>query len=308
MHYDEFRAMNSDIVLAASGDDHTAIENGFLLARQLINQYEQRFTRFSETSELTQINRATGGWFKASDAMFQVIQEAHHMAIDTDGLFNPAILPALKQVGYDRSMDEIRNSSPRVEPSLVVEKLDFRMIQVEVETKSILMPQGMQLDLGGIAKGWIAEQAARQLAKSSNACAVSAGGDMFLINLPKGVSDWEISLENPREPDQDLAVLHVMPGAVATSSVAKRQWKYNGHIQHHLIDPRTGRPALTDWLSVTVWADKAAEAEVYAKVMLIAGPEIANDLFKDQTTKAYLAVDKHGWVTGSNNYHEVFNV
>ena len=308
MHYDEFRAMNSDIVLAASGDDLGAIENGFLLARQIIHQYEQRFTRFSETSELAQINRAAGGWFKSSDEMFLVLQEAYRLSIDTDGLFNPAILPALKQVGYERSMDEIRISPPRIEPPQVVEKHDFRLIQLNVETKSILMPQGMQLDLGGIAKGWIAQQVAQQLAKSSSAFAVSAGGDMFLINLPKGASDWEISLENPLAPDQNLAVLHVRPGAVATSSITKRRWMHNGHWQHHLIDPRTGRPVLTEYLSATVWAEKAVEAEVYAKVLLISGPQTANDLFKDQTSKAYLAVDKHGWVTGSNNYHEVFNV
>jgi FAD:protein FMN transferase len=308
MHYDEFRAMNSDVILAACGEDLAAIENGFLSARQLINQSEQRFTRFSETSELAQINHTAGIWFTLSDEMFQVIQEAYRLAIETDGLFNPAILPALKNAGYDCSMDEIRNSTPRIKPPQVVEKYDFRMIQFDVETKAILLPHGMQLDLGGIAKGWIAEQAARQLAKSSAACAVSAGGDMFLINLPEGESDWEVSLENPLAPEQNLAILNVMPGAVATSSIAKRQWMHNGHLQHHLIDPRTGRPAVTEWLSITVWAENAAEAEVYAKVLLIAGTQAANDLFRNQSSKAYLAVDKHGWVTGSNNYHEVFHV
>jgi thiamine biosynthesis lipoprotein len=195
-----------------------------------------------------------------------------------------------------------------MEPSQEVEKHDFRSIQLDATTKSILLPEGMQLDLGGIAKGWIAEQAAQQLAQASSACAVSAGGDMVMINLPQGETEWEIGLENPLNPDQDLAVLHVMPGAVATSSTAKRQWKHNGQIQHHLIDPRSGKPAVTEWMSMTVWAEQAVEAEVYAKVLLIAGPQAAEDLFKNQTSKAYLAVDKHGWVQGSKNYHEVFHV
>jgi thiamine biosynthesis lipoprotein len=308
MHYDEFRAMNSDILLAASGSDISLIKNGFMLAREYINQSEQRFTRFSESSELAQLNRSAGVWFQASAEMFQVIEQAHRLAIETDGLFNPAILPALKQAGYDRSMDEIRNSPPRMEPSLVVEKHDFRQIQLDLATQSILLPYGMQVDLSGIAKGWIAEQAAQQLAKVANACAVSAGGDMFLINLPQGETTWEIGLENPLEPDQDLAILHVMPGAVATSSIAKRQWKHNGQLQHHLIDPRSGQPTVTEWLSITVWAEAATEAEVYAKALLIAGPIAADELFKNQNSKAYLAVDKHGWVQGSKNYHEVFHV
>ena len=308
MHYDEFRAMNSDIILAASGGDLGAINEGFLLARQFINRSEQRFTRFSEDSELADLNRSAGVWFQASDEMFQVLQEALRLAFETDGLFNPAILPALKQAGYDRSMDDIRTSASRIEHPQEAEKQDFRQIQLDPSRKSIRMPQGMQVDLGGIAKGWIAEQAARRLAKMSEVCAVSAGGDVFLINLPEGEIDWEIGLENPLEPEKNLAILHVKPGAVATSSTAKRQWQHNGQLQHHLIDPRSGKPARTEWLSTTVWAETAAEAEVYTKVLLIGGPQTAEGLFSHQTNTAYLAVDKNGRVQGSKNYHEVFHV
>ncbi len=313
MLYDEFRAMNSDIVLAASGKDQTAINNGFTESRQFINQCETRFTRFTETSELAELNRSSGTWFQASAEMFDVIELAYHLAVETGGLFDPAILPALKRSGYDRSMDEIRNQALRDESVKQVEKgttpdQDFRNIQLDAATKSILLPKGMQIDLGGIAKGWITEQAARRLANVSTACAVSAGGDMFLVNLPDGEPDWEIGLENPLVPEENLAVLHVLPGAVATSSIVKRQWKHNGRFQHHLIDPRSGEPAQTEWLSTTVWAEQAAEAEVYAKVLLIAGPHNADTLFEHQTSKAYLAVDRNGWVHGSNNYHEVFHV
>jgi FAD:protein FMN transferase len=312
MLYDEFRAMNSDIILAASGKDQTAIHQGFNEARQFINQSEMRFTRFTDTSELAELNRSAGTWFQASAEMFEVIQLAYNLAIETGGLFDPAILPALKLAGYDRSMDEIRSRELREgaidQVQLADAPEDFRDIQLDAATRSILLPAGMQVDLGGIAKGWISEQAARRLANYSSACAVSAGGDMFLINLPEGQPDWEIGLENPISPEENLAVLHVGPGAVATSSIAKRQWKHNGRFQHHLIDPRSGEPAKTDWLSTTVWAEHAAEAEVYAKVLLIAGPHNAESLFNHQTTKAYLAVDKKGWVHGSMNYHEVFHV
>jgi len=205
-------------------------------------------------------------------------------------------------------MDEIGDDQPRNEAVVPLQKHDFRTITLDPITSSILMPPGMQIDLGGIAKGWIAEQAAQMLAQNSEACAVNAGGDMVLVNLPNGEPDWEIGLENPLEPEKDLAVLHVKPGAVATSSTAKRQWQHNGKPQHHLIDPRTGVPAQTEWLSTTVWAKTAAEAEVYAKVLLIAGPQNAEAIFRNHTNKAYLAVDKTGWVHGSKNYHEVFHV
>jgi thiamine biosynthesis lipoprotein len=308
MRYDEFRAMNSNIVLAASGSTPALVEIGFRQARQFIQQSEQRFTRFTDTSELAELNRAAGSWFKVSPDMFQVLREAQYLARETEGLFNPAVLPALKQAGYDRSMDELRRGAPRMGTVQVLEMQDFRQIRLDLNKQSVLMPDEMQIDLGGIAKGWIAEQAAWQLADFSEACAVSAGGDMFLVGLPEGASGWEIGLENPLEPEQDLATLYVSPGAVATSSITKRRWTHNGLLQHHLIDPRTGSPAQTEWLSTTVWAESATEAEVYAKVLLIGGSQIADELFKFPTVKAYLAVDKNGWVHGSSNYHEVFHV
>jgi thiamine biosynthesis lipoprotein len=313
MQYDEFRAMNSDILLAASGAEADTIRQGFSMARQYINQSEQRFTRFTDTSELAELNRSSGGWFQASPEMFAVMQEAYQLALVTEGLFNPAVLPALKRAGYDRSMDEIRDGITSNSPSIEEAKeensvMDFRQVKLDSTTQSVLLPEGMQIDLGGIAKGWIAEQAAHKLAQVSKTCGVNAGGDMFLINLPEGEADWEVGLEDPMKPEQDLAVLHVKPGAVATSSTAKRRWQKNGYAQHHLIDPRSGLPAETDWVSVTVWAESAAEAEVYAKALLIGGSKEANKLFQTQNSKAYLAVDKTGWVHGSHNYHEVFHV
>jgi FAD:protein FMN transferase len=313
MKYDEFRAMNSDIVLAACGSDQAAIDHGFLVARQFISQSEQRFTRFTETSELAELNRSAGRWYQASSEMFEVLKEAYQLSIDTNGLFNPAVLPTLKRLGYNRSMEMIKSSGSEDNPFEIskgqaVHDQNFRMIKLDPITNSIYLPAGIQVDLGGIAKGWIAEQAAWQLAEYSNSCAVSAGGDMFLVNLPDKEPEWEVGLENPLNPEEDLAILHVHPGAVATSSTAKRQWRHNGKLQHHLIDPRTGEPATTEWLSVTVWAERAAEAEVYAKALLIAGPGQANEIFDYQTSKAYLAVDKTGWVSGSKNYHEVFHV
>jgi thiamine biosynthesis lipoprotein len=197
MKYDEFRAMNSDILLAASGAEADTLSQGFAMARQYINQSEQRFTRFTDTSELAELNRSAGSWFQVSPEMFEVLQKAYELTQATSGLFNPAVLPALKRAGYDRSMDEIRNDGgsvpAREEPD---EKgtpvMDFRQVKLDAASRSVLLPVGMQIDLGGIAKGWIAEQAAHRLAEVAKTCGVNAGGDMFLINLPDGEPDWEV--------------------------------------------------------------------------------------------------------------------
>lgn len=308
MEYREFRAMNSEIVLAAEGVK-SHIETGYQEAQAFIEDAEKRFTRFSSESELAQLNRKAGRWFNASADLFEVVQMARGLYDQTLGLFDPGILDALLQAGYDRSMDELRKGGAQPESrSSQPGKPDFKSIQLDEKRKQIWLPQNTHLDLGGIAKGWIAEQAAQRLSKYATACAVSAGGDMVLIGNPRGEAAWSIGLEDPLDPSRDLAVLRVGSGAVATSSITKRRWVQGERMQHHLIDPRTGKPAETDWLSVTVICPQAAAAEVFAKALLIAGPDLAGRLDIEPNQIVFIAVDKHGKLWGSNHSEEYLDV
>jgi FAD:protein FMN transferase len=308
MQYQEFRCMNTAIVLAAEGP-RRQVNPGFQQVQRLIEQSERKFTRFSETSELMQLNRAAGGWFDASPELFEVVQDALQMAIETEGLFNPAVLPALRSLGYDRSMESLAKAGPQTgstEP--LPQAPDFRLIQLDAARQAIHLPLGMQIDLGGIAKGWIAEKAASVLIQACQACAVNAGGDMFLIGLPAGQTTWEVGLEDPLDPARDLAVLEITPGALATSTITKRKWVRGGLRLHHLIDPRTGTSADTDWLSVTVKAPHAHQAEALAKAFLIGGNGASSfELFNHPQT-AFLAIDREGTLWGSTNSSEVFHV
>jgi FAD:protein FMN transferase len=300
--------MNCEIVLAAEGDPQQ-VALGFQNAREFIEQSERRFTRFSDQSELSQLNRASGQWFHPSADLFELVRLAQEYVDLTDGLFDPSILPFLQKAGYDRSMDEIRLNGPNKDfTGGVQEKLNIRTMLLDEEIGQIWLPPGMQIDLGGIAKGWIAERAARLLSENTTPCAVNAGGDLFMVGLPQGQSAWEVALEDPRDPVKTLAILHVGPGAVATSSVMKRVWRQGDRQQHHLIDPRSGEPAITDWLSVTVIAPQASTAEVFAKVLLIAGNDQAKDFFASQSEIAFIAVDRQGRLWGSQNSKEYIDV
>jgi len=295
-------------VLAAEGEPEV-IARGFDRVQALIASLEARLTRFSDTSELAQLNRAGGRWFHASDELFDVVSQAYHYVDETDGLFDPSTLDALEDTGYDRSMDMIRAYGVAPRPRLSKpRKYDFGAVQLDPGARGILLPHGMRLDLGGIAKGWIVERAAQELAAYSDACAVSAGGDMFMMGLPSGEEAWRVALEDPRDPDQTLAVLRVGPGAVATSSIMKRRWQQGNLVRHHLIDPRSGQPAETDWLSVTVIALHATAAEVFAKVLLIAGSSEAEQIAAMRDEIAYIAVDRVGQLWGSDKAKELLDV
>ena len=331
--------MNADIVLAAEGKPEN-VSLGFMAARTFIAAEETRFTRFSPNSELARLNRTAGEWFTASPQMFGLLQQAQALMEETDGLFNPCILDALEAAGYDRSMDEIRaqgagergslregekgctgdreylapahpfSLAPQLPlspapplPGSLAPSLPCQ-IELDAEKCSVRVAPEARIDLGGIAKGWIAESAARVLAQYCDACAVNAGGDLFAIGTPKEDKSWRVALEDPRDAQNMLAVLRVGPGAVTTSSITKRRWIQNGRSQHHLIDPRTGLPAQTDWLSVTVIAPNATVAEVYAKSLLIAGSREARQIAESRKDIEFIAVDGQGQLWGSDRAKE----
>jgi FAD:protein FMN transferase len=295
------RAMNTDILLAAEGQADR-LQAGFEQASGFIQSGERRFTRFSEDSELSALNRSAGKRFKASPDLFSVVALTRRFFHLTRGLFDPSILPDLKRVGYDRSMDVLRKlgPSPLLETLLANEHPSFSEMDLDESDQTILLPSGMALDLGGIAKGWIAEQAANILSGYATACAVDAGGDMYLVGLPDGMEKWPVALEDPLQPENTLTTVMVDPGAIATSTITKRVWQQGGKNRHHIIDPRTGEPAVSDWISVTVIAPHAYEAEVFAKALLIAGPQEAEEIVRHSGVPfTYLAVDQEKKIWGN---------
>jgi len=305
MEWIEFRAMNTDVLVAAQG---LLANDGMQAARGAIEAGERRFSRFRQESELSQLNRSAGHWFNASPEMMDVLQKARHFFDVTNGLFDPSVLPDLIRTGYDRSMDEIRaeNSIVLSAASERKPKVDFREMELDLNSNRVRLPKDMQLDFGGITKGWIVDQAATLLNHYSDACAVNAGGDMrFIGHSPIGLG-WPVELEDPRDPSQSIARLTVNHGAIATSSVTKRTWKQGEKNRHHLIDPRTGEPAQSDWLCATVIADDAVTSEVYAKALLIGGPAEVKKLTAHNNI-VYLTVDREGALHGSPNSQEYVN-
>ena len=299
----EFRAMNTTVLLAAEGE--LAIE-GMQAVKSFIDECEQRFSRFLPASELTELNRSAGEWLRVSHDLIEMLQLAAKYYVETAGIFDPSILADLKRAGYDRSMDDIRANGAASE-SLAPKRTSqpaFGEISFDLTDSRVRLPRYMEIDLGGIAKAWIVEKAAALLHQYVPVCGVSAGGDIRFIGQPSDGMDWDVYLEDPRNPTQMLAQLHVPSGAVATSSVMKRSWIQGEHVRHHLIDPRTGEPAETDRLSVTVLCSSIIDADVYAKTLLIGGQTAVDEFLKTRPEAIIIAVDLHGNLIGSSNYKD----
>jgi thiamine biosynthesis lipoprotein len=268
-----FRAMNTDVEVQLYTNHHgQALEE----VQRMVHKAEMHMTRFKASSELCQLNASAGHPRRVSSLLFDIVETAVWAASATQGIFDPTLLRLMEAIGYDRSFEEIKQDDQR-EPLLPAPGwTGFENIELNRSRQEICLPPGVQLDLGGIGKGWTVDRAADWLA-GKGPFLINAGGDLYAYGAPPGQRGWSIGIADPWEPTHDITRLQVHQRAVATSTINRRRWRRGGRLMHHFIDPRSGQPAETDAISVTVVAHRVALAEVYAKTALILGVESGRD-------------------------------
>lgn len=257
----DFRSMGT--VVTVLGPDVPALE---LAARIVVDTFaveEERFSRFRAQSELSRVNADAGSWTVVSEPFADVLAFALDHAERTGGLFDPTVLLAMHAAGYDRDLDEVIEVARGVlHPPVAC----ARWRDVEVRGGRVRVPEGVGLDLGGVAKGWTVDRAAERALDAGVAWAlVSAGGDLTVVGDAPAL---DIGVEDPDEAGRTVASLRVREGAIATSSTRRRSW---GLGLHHVIDPRTGTPSATGVVQATVWAPTCAEAEIASTVAVLEG-------------------------------------
>jgi FAD:protein FMN transferase len=305
MHYHDFQGMNSDILLAAQGLS-SRVETGFKDVREFIQSCESRFSLFSEKSELRRLNHSAGTWFHASEDLFKLISEASFYYGQTNGLYDPAIQNTLELAGLNSiGVGKPHSQGNPVKNGLSSPRVSFLDVRMDRNNQSVRFPPDLQIDLNGIIKGWMAEKAAGILTSFSDSCVVSVGGDVYAIGSSEEKKEWQIGLENPADSSQTLAILKVSSRcAIATASVFQRRGPKNGNLSSQVIDPRTGGPPKTDWLSVTVIAHHGILAEVYARTLLISGSRQTRSVASRTNQFAVIGVDENLKLWGSANSKE----
>lgn len=215
-----------------------------------------RLTRFDPRSDLSQLNASAGRWCPISPDLEDLLRCSLLAFESSHGLVNIAVLPAMVAIGYGRRLALgptcVAVESPRPLPALTS--------MLEVRRGQARLAPGAGVDLGGIAKGWMADRACAMLGHNALA---NIGGDLAAGGDGPDGAGWPVGIGG------STVVLH--DHGAATSSVRRRRW---GEM-HHLIDPRTGLPARTGIDEVSVIAQSGVDAEVMAKTALLLGPELA---------------------------------
>jgi len=246
-----FRAMGTEIELLVHAEGADAALDA---AEQEFHRLESLLSRFRPDSELSRLNR--DGAVDASHDLLRVVALSLDGRERTGGRFDPTVHDALVAAGYDRTFDEVASvaRSDTWSPPSAGGEVTLDGARIELEP-------GVHLDLGGIGKGYAAERAAELLA-TAGPCLVNAGGDIAVRD-----GSWPVGV--------DALTLELSNCGLATSGRDRRRWQRGDRELHHLIDPKTGEPADSDVLRVTVVASDAVEAEIAAKALFLSGAERA---------------------------------
>lgn len=248
----------------------------------LCARYELLLSRFNPDSRLFALNAAAGKWIDVGDELADVLRAALGYCERTGGLFD------ITMGGVCRLWDFRRGIVP--DGAAIAEALahvDWRNVQVEGIRARITDPQAT-IDLGGMAKGYIADRVIDLLKRrGATTGVINLGGNVACLGSKPDGSAWNVGLRAPVPSGGSLQAasftsVSVRGKSVVTSGVYERTFMRNGRVLHHILDPRTGKPAETDVLSATVIADKSIDADGYTTALIIMGADEALT-FAEQT-------------------------
>jgi thiamine biosynthesis lipoprotein len=228
----------------------------------LVDSFNLVFSDYDLTSELSRLNATAGKGApeKLSPALWDLIFRSQQAYQKSEAAFDITVGPLSKLWRKARKENQFPDpASVKAQKALV----GFNRLVTDTKQHTVLLPlAGMQLDAGGIAKGYIAQQVIDMLAKKGITRALAdAGGDMVMSNAPPGTAGWTVGVNVPGTTDELLPrKLSLQNKAVATSGDAYQYFEHNGKKYSHIIDPRTGY-GITSQRNVTVIAANGADAD-----------------------------------------------
>ncbi len=287
-------AMDTYISLTAYGAN---AEMGLTAAETCIQDLDERLSTGNASSEIAQLN--VNGSGTLSEDTCAILQEALTLQEETDGAFNPLMYPIMQAWGFPTQEYRIPDAS-ELQDLLLLTHSENMQFSSETGTVSFSI-SGMELDLGGIAKGYTSD-AVMDCFRSSGVTSgmVSLGGNVQTIGAKPDGSLWRVAIQNPNKEENFLGVLETRDCAVITSGGYERYFEEDGIRYHHIMDPAIGRPAESDLTSVTIVSPDGILADGLSTALFVMGLEKASaywQIHAEQFDAIFYTTDQNLYVT-----------
>ena len=234
-------------------------------------------SRTVEGSELSALNAANGEAvsYAADDPLPKLIETALAISDATSGAFDPTLAPVLDAWGFTKETRRVPSADELAE-LLARTGRDKIALEKTADGYLVTLSGGAQLDLGGIAKGYAADLLRAQLEKEGvTSATLDLGGDVFVMGKKSDGSDWRIAVKDPGDTGSYLGIVSASDAFIVTSGVYERYFEENGVRYHHILDPKTGCPAESGLVSVTVLCKNGAWADALSTACFVLGTDKA---------------------------------
>jgi len=230
-------------------------------------------SRFRDDSELARVNRSAGTRVTLSPLLAEAVRVALRAAETTAGIVDPTVGRSLRLLGYDRTFTIVGSRDSATMRVGHTPAPGWRGVELDDEARTLRLEAGTELDLGATAKALAADRAAHAAAACTGAgVLVSLGGDIAVAGRPPE-GGWPVLIADDHRArlDGPGPVVAIASGGLATSSTEVRRWRAGEVEVHHIVDPRTGRPAERVWRTATVAAASCVDANIASTAAVVLG-------------------------------------
>ena len=245
----------------------------------LCDKYEKIFSRTASDSELYQLNQreltpvaGTEDTFQVSDPLAELIRKGLYYSELSEGAFDIAIEPLT-------SLWDFTAEDPQVpEDRLIQEaltKCDYHNVSVSDNNEVILKTEDTAIELGAIAKGYIADRLKDYLiSQGVKSAIINLGGNVLCIGGKPDDSSFKIGIQKPfADRSETIAVMDIKDKSVVSSGVYERCFEQDGTLYHHLLNPRTGYPYDNGLIAVTIISDESVDGDALSTTCFALGLE-----------------------------------
>ena len=250
-------AMDTVMNLTVYGEKAaSALENA---EKELHTLDESALSRTAEGSELSALNAANGESvsYAADDPLPKLIETALAISEATDGAFDPTLAPVLDAWGFTKDLRRVP-SADELAALLAHTGRDKVALEETADGYSVALLDGAQLEKEGVTSA-----------------ALDLGGDVFVMGKKSDGSDWRIAVKDPGDTESYLGIVSASDAFIVTSGVYERYFEENGVRYHHILDPKTGCPAESGLVSVTVLCKNGAWADALSTACFVLGTDKA---------------------------------
>lgn len=264
-------AMGTLYRIVAYGARPEPLESAVAEALREAERLDRMLSNYQPESELSQVNElAPCRAVRASDELFELLTASIARSIESEGAFDITVGPLMKAWGF------YKGSGDRPHPAALKDALDkvgYGKVLLDPKDRTVRFARyGVELDPGGIGKGYAVDKMTKLLRERGVAAAlVSAGGStLFGMGAPPNKPGWTVTIKDPCNPSKSAATVILKDQSLSTSGNYEKFFWAEGKIWSHIVDPRTGYPAMGT-LSVSIIAPQTIDSEVWAKPYYILG-------------------------------------